>query len=240
LNLNCAAMPGDLLESELFGGGPARAAEKGTIFLDEIAEMPGRLQIRLLEGLQNETLPNHELRPAQSVPPSSSARILAGTSADLERALAEKKLREDLYYRLSAFTVRVPPLRQRKEEITILLRYSMHQMARHYGLPAREFSSAMLAHCQSYNWPGNLSELEAFVKRYLVSGDQGLTPGEAELRNHTTTITHGYRAPVTPITAPERGHQENPVAKTAAPQSLKLFIQEIKCEAEKNAIGAAL
>jgi two-component system response regulator AtoC len=98
----------------------------------------------------------------------------------------------------------------------------------------------MLAHCQSYNWPGNLSELEAFVKRYLVSGDQGLTPGEAELRNHTTTITHAYRSPVTPIAAPERGHQENPVAKTAAPQSLKLFIQEIKCEAEKNAIGAAL
>jgi two-component system response regulator AtoC len=202
--------------------------------------MPGKLQIRLLEALQNDPLQNHELRPAQAVPPSSSARILAATSADLERALAEKKLREDLYYRLSAFTVRVPPLRQRKEEITILLRYSMHQMARHYGLPAREFTSVMLSNCQSYNWPGNLSELEAFVKRYLVSGDQGLAPGGIELHTHTTGATQTFRASVMPIAAADRTRQDGPAAQAGAPQSLKLFIQGIKCEAEKNAIGAAL
>ena len=201
--------------------------------------MPGKLQVRLLEALQNDPLQNHELRPAQAAPPSSSARILAATSADLERALAEKKLREDLYYRLSAFTVRVPPLRQRREEITILLRYAMHQMARHYGLPAREFTSVMLSNCQSYGWPGNLSELEAFVKRYLVSGDQGLAPGGIEL---PTRATNGqtYRTPVSTIAAPERTRQEIPTAQAAAPQSLKLFIQGIKSEAEKNAIGAAL
>ncbi len=99
-------------------------------------------------------------------------RILAASSANLDRALAEKQLREDLYYRLSAFTLQVPPLRQRKDEIAILLRYFMHSLARHYSLPPRGFSSSMLAACQHYSWPGNLRELEAFVKRYLVAGDQ--------------------------------------------------------------------
>ena len=105
-------------------------------------------------------------------------RILATSSANLERALAEKRLREDLYHRLSAFTLQVPPLRQRKDEIATLLRYFMHNLARHYGLPARGFSLNMLAACQQYSWPGNLRELEAFVKRYLVAGDSELILGE--------------------------------------------------------------
>lgn len=247
LKLNCAAMPGDLLESELFGSeqgfsGNAvpssrekfEPAGKGTIFLDEVAEMPGRLQVRLLQALQNSEL--H--RTGDGSAPPTVARILAATSTDLERALAGKKLREDLYYRLSAFTVRVPPLRQRKEEIAILLRYSMHQMAKHYGLPAREFSSAMLGACQRYDWPGNLSQLEAFVKRYLVSGDQEWTPGEMEAESLGNPMTGVASRPFR--ISPDLRWPHNSDETQVAPQSLKSFIQGIKCEAEKNAIAAAL
>src|SRR4030081_1335968 len=98
------------------------------------------------------------------------ARILATSTAKLERALAENRLREDLYYRLSAFTVHVPPVRQRKEEIKTLLHYSMHKIARHYGLPPREFTQSATDACMSHSWPGNLPEMETFVKRYLVAG----------------------------------------------------------------------
>ena len=89
----------------------------------------------------------------------------------LNRRLPKRKLREDLYYRLSAFTVHVPALRQRKEEIPLLLGHFMNQLARRYSLPARIFSAAALEACQRHSWPGNLRELEKFVKRYLVMGD---------------------------------------------------------------------
>ena len=97
--------------------------------------------------------------------------ILAATQVNIEQAIAEGKLREDLYYRLSAFTVHVPALRQRKEEIPLLLGHFMNQLARRYSLPARIFSAAALEACQQHSWPGNLRELEKFVKRYLVVGD---------------------------------------------------------------------
>ena len=99
-------------------------------------------------------------------PVDVDVRILAASSDKLDRALAEKRLDTDLYYRLSAFTVHVPPLRQRKEEIKLLLRYTMHKVAKHYGLPAREFTQSALDACQNHSWPGNLRELETFVKRY--------------------------------------------------------------------------
>src|SRR5207342_2872230 len=97
----------------------------------------------------------------------------AATQMNIEQAMAEGKLREDLYYRLSAFTVHVPALRQRKEEIPLLLGHFMNQLARRYSLPARIFSVAALDACQRHSWPGNLRELEKFVKRYLVMGDGG-------------------------------------------------------------------
>ena len=100
------------------------------------------------------------------------ARILASAQVNVEQAIAERKLREDLYYRLSAFTVHVPALRQRKEEIPLLLGHFMNQLARRYSMPARIFSAAVLDACQRHSWPGNLRELEKFVKRYLVMGDE--------------------------------------------------------------------
>jgi two-component system response regulator AtoC len=251
LRVNCAEMPEALLEAELFGeewagaAGPRRtslgkfaAGEKGTIFLEEIAAMPAGLQAKLMQVLQNQVVQNHEFgrsAGAEGVAVAADVRILAASSANLERALAEKQLREDLYYRLSAFTVHVPPLRQRKDEIALLLRYFMHKLAKHYSLPSRGFSSSVLDACQHHSWPGNLRELERFVKRYLIAGDQELTIGEkgveaGETGGHTP-VTRAVRLAV----APRKAEQEQ-----AEPESLKSLIQGIKSEAEQNAIGAAL
>ena len=161
-----AANEGSLLAGRTSNGKIDRA-EKGTILLDEITEMPLSVQSRLMEILQDKVWWRPGNEPAASV----DVRILAATSASIDRALAEKRLREDLYYRLSAFTVQVPSLRQRKSEIAVLLQHLMHRLSKHYALPAREFSPAVLSACQQYSWPGNVRELEKFVKRYLVAGD---------------------------------------------------------------------
>jgi two-component system response regulator AtoC len=243
--VNCAAMPGDLLELELFGADrPAEAGrvnpgkfeqgEKGTILLDEITEMPMALQFRLLQVLQDKRFS----RPGGELPVEVDVRILASTSANLERALSEKRLREDLYYRLSAFTVHVPPLRQRKEEIKILLRYTMRRLARHYGLAVREFSTGVLEACQNYSWPGNLEELETFVKRYLVAGDKELTVGDGNLTpGRNGNGEHAARTLTMAMTA---GADAQPGAAASSPKSLRSLIQSVKWEAEKSAIGAAL
>jgi DNA-binding NtrC family response regulator len=164
-------------------------------------------------------------------------RILATSSAKLERALGEKRLREDLYYRLSAFTVHVPPLRQRKDEIKILLQYSMHKLARYYGLPPREFTPAVLDSCANHSWPGNLKELETFVKRYLVSGDAEFTPDGREPDSQDNRL--GARFSPLDSRAAARRQLEGESSDTE-PTSLKLLIQSVKSEAERNAIASAL
>ncbi len=250
LKVNCADMPGDLLEAELFGnermssaspsrvGGPGKIvrAEKGTIFLDEITEMPYALQTRLMQVLQDAVLPRSGNEKGASV----GVRILAATSASLDRALAEKKLREDLYYRLSAFTVHVPALRQRRSEIPVLLQHSMHQLARHYALPTREFSPSVLGACQNYSWPGNLTELERFVKRYLVAGDTEFTFNE--LRSNGANGANGTKEKqVAGAANPMNAHPRMDVeAEPSDRASLKSLIQSVKWEAERNAIGTAL
>jgi two-component system, NtrC family, response regulator AtoC len=178
-------------------------------------------------------------------------RILASSSANIERALAEGKLREDLYYRLSAFTVQVPPLRQRRGEISILLSHLMHKLARHYGLPAREFSSVVLDACQRHSWPGNLTELEAFVKRYLVAGQDDLSFDE--LNAPAADNGRAGRASMAQATmqSTARASAGNPAdtpahfgggngQEAALPKSLKSLIQSVKSEAERNAIANAL
>lgn len=241
LKVKCADMPADLLETELFGrektasqgigritAGKFERADKGTIFFDEITELPLALQARLIQLLQSKAAGNLES--------SSNVRILAGTSANIDRAIAEKKLRADLYYRLSAFTVQVPSLRNRKSEITVLLRHEMHQLARHYGLPPRDFAPATLHACQQYAWPGNLKELQSFVKRYLVVGNTDLGFEGISADQGPQSDADDAFATV-PRTTQRRGIQN---AQTPAKQSLKSLINNIKCEAERNAIGSAL
>jgi len=244
LKVNCADMPAELLEAELFGSERASSlgviptqgkfahAEKGTVFLEEIAEMPPALQGKLMQLLQDRFFS----RPGNGGTVAVDVHLLAASSANVERAVAEKKLRADLYYRLSAFTVQVPPLRQRKEEIAILLQHFMHKLSRHYGLPPREFSPAVLAACRNYAWPENLKELETFVKRYLLAGDQGFTLGAA--LDRTESIDRRHTSSWNGATSPAGGngnHEEH-----AASTSLKSLIDSVKCEAESNAIRTAL
>jgi len=113
-------------------------------------------------------------------------RILAATNINIPEALASKRLREDLYYRLNAFTLQLPPLRERKEEIPILLKHFMARMSEQYARPPLPLSPNMLQACQEYSWPGNLRELNNFIKRYLVLGDEKLAIQELQPRDHAT------------------------------------------------------
>jgi two-component system, NtrC family, response regulator AtoC len=248
LKVDCATMPGDLLEIELFGRahgngsgsagrnpGKLEFGEKGTLLLNEITEMPLALQSRLLQVLQDKKF----FRAGEDRPVEVDIRILAASSEKLDRALAEKRLREDLYYRLSAFTVHVPPLRQRKEEIKILLHYAMHKMARRYGLPAREFTPVALEACVNYAWPGNLQELEAFVKRYLVAGDRELGLGAHPAGSGDGNVQHGNGHHNGNGSHAMAAHEQSE-ANGSGGKSLKAIIQSVKSEAERNAIAAAL
>ena len=243
LKMNCAALPGDLLESELFGHergaftgalrtkpGKFELCEKGTILLDEIAEMPTGLQAKLLHVLQDKQF--FRLGGERTI--DVDVRIVAATNVNIEQALAEKKLREDLFYRLSAFTVHVPPLRQRRDEIPLLLGHFMNQLARHYGLHPRTISPTMADACQSYSWPGNLRELENFVKRYLVMGDEEVALGE--LGRHSEAAETVYPPQTSSWPA---GPDESSKFEEGA-SGLKSLVQSVKGETERNAITAAL
>src|SRR6202047_3910539 len=192
LKVNCAAVPADLLESELFGyeagaftGATQPKPEKfelcnrGTILLDEIGEMPPQLQAKLLHVLQDQQFSRLGSRSVIKV----DVRILAATNIDIPQALAAKLLREDLYYRLNAFTLHLPPLRERKEEIPILLKHFMTRMAERYARPQLPLSPQLLEACQAHSWPGNLRELNNFLKRYLILGDENLAAAELQPRH---------------------------------------------------------
>lgn len=181
LKVNCAAMPVDLLESELFGyeqgaftgaikskPGKFEICDKGTILLDEIAEMPPALQAKLLQVLQDGSFARLGSRASVKV----DVRVIAATNIDIKDAMARKAFREDLYYRLNGFTVEMPPLRERIEEIPILCRHFMRKVAAKYECEPLPISSALMQAFSSYTWPGNLRELENMVKRYLVLADE--------------------------------------------------------------------
>jgi DNA-binding NtrC family response regulator len=245
LKVNCTAMPGDLLEKEIFGSetatvsapnqavpGKLESAGRGVILLDEITEMPNHLQAKLLGVLRD----GRYARSGSERLVGSDVRILVSTTANIERALADNRLREDLYYRLSAFTVQVPPLRQRKEEIRVLLRHFMHNLAKHYGLPARDFSDSVIDACQRYSWPGNLKELETFVKRYIVAGESNVVLNELDSRQSASAERSGSSSYSTSLDLPSSGAE----GTEASPRSLKSLPQSIKYETERNAIGLAL
>jgi transcriptional regulator with PAS, ATPase and Fis domain len=240
--VNCAALPSDLLEAELFGyhrngtgpscviPGKLELCEKGTILLGEIAEMPMSLQAKLLRVVQSRSF----TRPGSEAVVPVDVRILISSTNNLEPAVSDNKLRKDLFYRLSTYTVRVPPVRERQQEVPNLLRYFMRHLSRQYALSPRVFSPSLLEACQNHDWPGNLREMEDFVKRFLLAGGRALTlrnepprqPADEELE---PTEQNGL-PPLTP-----QSHTE-----MSGANSLKSLVQMVKLEAERNAIAAAL
>ena len=179
---NCAAVPENLLESELFGHkkgaftgaheekkGLFEIADGGTLFLDEVTEMPLSLQSKLLRALQE-----GEIRPIGATQEKRvNVRIVAATNRNLEKEVEGGRFREDLYYRLKVFPVRVPPLRERREDIPLLAGYFLARYSTELGKAAAGFSQQAMELLQGYDWPGNVRELQNEVQRLVIQIDQG-------------------------------------------------------------------
>jgi len=174
--VNCGAIPDTLLESELFGHtrgaftgavsdtkGLFEQAHGGTIFLDEIGEMPAALQVKLLRALEE-----GEVRPIGSARALRlDARVIAATNADLERAIADQRFRQDLYYRLSVVVIRIPPLRERRADVPLLVERFLNQACDHAGRRV-ELSDSAMAALVAHDWPGNVRELENTIERMVL------------------------------------------------------------------------
>lgn len=180
--LNCAAIPGNLIETELFGhekgsftGAHARVrgkfeiADRGTLFLDEIGEMDPSTQAKLLRVLEQREF----MRVGGSQEISVDVRVIAATNANLERLVAERLFRRDLYYRLKVVTINVPPLRERHEDIPQLIRTFLDELSRENAVPRKSITAEATAALQNHPWPGNVRELKNTLESVLVSG-----PGE--------------------------------------------------------------
>ena len=189
LKVNCAALPNDLLESELFGyeagaftgamkskPGKFEQCAKGTILLDEIGEMSPTLQAKLLHVLQDGEFSRLGARVNTKV----DVRIVAATNINIEEAIAERRFREDLYYRLNTFILHIPPMRERREEIPYLLSELIERLGKAYHLEPIDLSPRLLAAAVDFNWPGNLRELVNFTKRHLIVRDEAAAIQELE------------------------------------------------------------
>jgi two-component system response regulator AtoC len=181
VKVNCAALPSELLESELFGFekgaftgaqrrklGKFEYANHGTIFLDEISEMHPALQAKLLQVLQD----GEFSRLGGESDVHVDTRVIAATNRNLETAVAEGSFREDLFYRLNVVTVPLPPLRDRKDAIPLLVDHFLNMYNRQYGKNLKQLEPRTLEACHAYQWPGNVRELENTVKRMIVLGNE--------------------------------------------------------------------
>lgn len=233
LKVNCAAFPSELVESELFGyergaftgafqkkPGLFEMADEGTIFLDEIGDMDIKLQAKLLQVLQDSEFQRVGGREMIRV----NVRVIAATHRDLEKAIIEKTFRQDLYYRLNVIKLRLPPLRERREDI---LQIALALLQKHAnGKPAPPVTPALRQALLGYDWPGNIRELENVMRKLLILGRPELILRDLQ-----------SRAPAPPATSPE-----TPVLEPEAGESTAILeqVRKAKNQAETTAILAAL
>ncbi len=180
VELNCAAIPEDFIETELFGyrhgagpGGPNQPMEKrgtferadgGTLFLDEVGDMSLKTQAKVLRALDEQRF----YPVGASKPVHVDARVIAATNKDLEEEIARGNFREDLFYRLNVIPFSVPPLRDRKEDIPLLVREFLSEFGQQYGRPRVEISDSAIGQLRTYSWPGNVRELRNVIERVLI------------------------------------------------------------------------
>ena len=237
LNINCAALPNELLESELFGyeagaftgatkskPGMFELANKGTLLLDEIGEMSPRMQAKLLHVLQDGSFS----RLGALSSSRADVRILAATNINMQDAILEKRFRQDLYYRLNTLTIVVPPLRERREEIPLLMEQMFRRGAVDLGRPLIS-SSRIVEVAQEYHWPGNLRELRNFVTRTLILQDE-----EAAYNDLCAKIRPRSTPPVKDTLA------EVPINRAPIPIGMKNAVTEVKNEVEIRMLLDAL
>lgn len=246
--VNCAALPVEQLDSDLFGraagvldearpsnAGPNNAendqagkkefCNRGTILLDEFAALPIASQAKLLHLLQDGEFSRHGSASTNH----ADFRLLAATNTDVHQAVQNGTLRPDLYYRLNVFSIHLPPLRDRREDLPHLLNHFMNTWATAYNRPRLPITRRILEVCASYLWPGNVRELENFVKRYLVMGDENLALRQLDHRPG-------------PVSAPAKINHPAPLYLAARSGScdLKSLVRGLKEEAERTAIVQAL
>jgi len=178
VSVSCAALAETLLESELFGyekgaftgaaeqkRGKFELADGGTIFLDEIGDIPAKLQVDLLRVLQERSF--YRVGGSQEV--RVDVRVIAASHVNLQQAVSEGKFREDLYYRLNVIEIRIPPLRERREDVPLLARHFLERLSHELGKDIHDISEGALKLLMDYNWPGNVRELENSIERAIVT-----------------------------------------------------------------------
>jgi two-component system response regulator HydG len=218
--VNCGGIPESLLESELFGyvkgaftgafesrAGFFQTADGGTIFLDEISETSTAMQIKLLRVLQDKEVCMIASRRPQKV----DVRILAATNKDLSESVAKAKFREDLFYRINVISINIPPLREREQDILILVRHFAERFSKEYNKPPCQFSENALKVLQSYYWPGNVRELENLMQSLVIMKD-GLvidTPDLPALMRFSVMKENGFKRTLAQV---EREYIDNVLA----------------------------
>jgi DNA-binding NtrC family response regulator len=235
--LNCAAMPDTLIESELFGHekgaftgaverriGALESAAGGTLFLDEIGEMPMPMQAKLLRVLEDFRF----RRLGSRVELTADVRILAATNRDPMKAIQEGKFREDLYYRLNVFHIEIPPLRDRKDDIPLIVEAMIHNLNRKHDTRVTHASPEFLSALQERNWEGNVRELRNIVERAVILA------GSGAIRPYH--VPYGIR----PHTLKEEQAEEAVAAAPPEPGSLSLRLGMTVDEAERVLIEATL
>lgn len=183
--VNCAALPGELVESELFGHekgaftgattqrkGRFEISDGGTIFLDEIGELSGHAQAKLLRVLQEQTFE----RVGGTKPLQVNVRVITATNRDLGKMVGEDSFRADLYYRLNVFPIRIPPLRDRRQDIPLLARYFLEKMGRKLGREFRDIDKESMEKLLGYSWPGNVRELQNVIERAAILAHGPVVP----------------------------------------------------------------
>jgi formate hydrogenlyase transcriptional activator len=192
VKLNCAAIPTGLLESELFGHekgaftgaisqkiGRLELADHGTLFLDEVGDIPTEIQPKLLRALQEREFERLGSTHTRKV----NVRLIAATNRDLEKMIADREFRSDLYYRLNVFPIRIPPLRDRREDIPVLVSYFVQKFAKQMQKRIEGIPAAAMKGLTAWDWPGNIRELENFIERtVLLTRGKSLEAPLAELR----------------------------------------------------------
>lgn len=250
IRVNCLALSESLLESELFGyaegaftgaskGGKRglfQEAHGGTLFLDEIGEMNLAAQAKLLRALQEKEI----LPVGASTPVSVDVRVIAATNRDLEQAVRTGLFREDLYYRLNVVPIYIPPLRQRLEDIPLLVQAMIRKFNQEFGRNVEACSPEALAALQQYSWPGNVRELENVIGRAMLNAREGQKTLEREHLPAFILAAVGRSGKPALVQGPRAQAAKQPQADSGAAKAPVLSLREVRWRAERGALQEAL